>query len=159
MYELVREKYTGKRIIRQGSTISMRWSTIGFDSRQDRRFSSISLLSNSNEETPHRRSLTGASPPPPGHPFSFLEEGSGRVIPRPLTTLREEEAEDMSRESAQRKTSDYVTRSNSEAAEVSLPQQHLTKSRRRSILKVSPSVSCQPSEDKRGVHHVQFSAL
>ena len=157
MYELVKEKYTGKSIVRRSSTSSLRWTSADFGGGQYNRFSSTSLLSSiSLEEAPRRRSLTGASPPPLGHSSSSLGEGSGRVTSRPLTTLKEEDGESMPGE-----TSDSVTLASSDTAEVSMPPHHQTESRRRSILKAStsPSVNSQSNEDKRGVHHVQFTTL
>ena len=128
IYELVREKYTGRNIIRHGSTFSS-----------------------------GRAPQTEAVPSPAGKASSStLREGSSELTPQPPTALREA-AESLPEESAHRKTSYDVAHTSSDCDdEVFVPLCNMSETRRPSILKLLPSER-SPGENKRGQHHVQFT--
>ena len=154
IYELVREKYTGRNIIRHGSTFS---SGRDRDNDNARRVSSLSNSSYSMAEVHRRAPQTEAVPSPAGKASSStLREGSSELTPQPPTALREA-AESLPEESAHRKTSYDVAHTSSDCDdEVFVPLCNMSETRRPSILKLLPSER-SPGENKRGQHHVQFT--
>ena len=82
-----------------------------------------------------------------------------KMIPRPLTPLREEAAESMPGESADKKTSYDVAQAslNFDEDEVFMPQYHRSEVRRPSILKNTPGSDSSPEERRGSQHHVQFT--
>ena len=156
IFELVREKYTGKRIIRHGSMFSSHWFSGDHGGDHSRRVSSQSSSSSSMVETHRRMPQTEASTSSSGNPSSSsVDEGSWKMTPRPLTPLKEEAAESMPGESDDKKTSYDVTQASSGGEEFFGPPHHLSDSRRPSILKLLPSN--RSPENKRALHHVQFN--
>ena len=157
IFELVREKYTGKRIIRRGSVFSSRRFSVDPDSSHTRRISSLTISSYAVDETHRRMSMPEASPSPSRNPSSSsVDEGSWKMTPRPLTPLREEVAESMPGESDDKKASYDVTRASSDGDdEVFVPPHCPPDSRRPSILKLLSSN--RSPENKRALHHVQFN--
>ena len=153
IFELLREKITGQKIIRRGSLFSSRRFSV--DSSRHRRPSSISVTSSAVDD--HRRvSLQDSI----GQPSSSSMDEGGWRTPRSLTTLKEEAAESLPGESVHKKTSYDVAPTNFDYDDevFVLPRIQVLddNSRRPSILKFPPSER-SPGEERRGSHHVQFT--
>lgn len=156
IFELIREKYTGRRIVRHGSWFSSARVSNDHDNNHARRVSSLSSSSYSAVETHRHMPQTVVSTVLSRMPSSSsLGEGITIANPRPPTPVPEEVAEGVPGESADKKTSYDVTCASPVCDEVFVPPCHLSETRRPSILKLIPST--RSLEDKRGLHHVQFT--
>ena len=149
VFELICEKYTGRRIVRQGSIFSSGRFSGDHGNNHARRVSSQSNSSSSGAETQRRMPQTSANT------YSSSLGGSGsKMTPQPPIPLQEVVAEGRPGESAEKRTCS-VTCASPDCDEVFVPLHHPSEIRRPSILKLIPSTRLP--ENKRGLHHVQFT--
>ena len=161
IFELVCEKYTGKSITRQRSTLSsLRWLKADSDRSCAHRISSISISSFAVEQAHQQMPPTKASPSLSHYHSSSSVEGNPQIKVELLSPQREEAAESKAGESPHKKTSNDVPRDtlSCDEEEVLLTPLHQPQTRRRSILKIPPELNGS-HENKRCQLHVQFTEL